>query len=229
MLLTNSGATLGVPKITMLDGCINDGSVAFFNIINNTLLNYLYWFLKSQTGLLRKISQGAGQPNLNTQIVKNILIPLPAFEEQIQIVNKLESSFTLIEHLEESLSTGLQKAYAFKQAMLRKAFKGELVPQIANDEPAAELLSRISSEKDAFLNARIEAVKKKPKRRRTMENNKSILEILKDTDTPIDAKDLWQKSMHKDDIEAFYAELKELMDKISVVTTGKKTQIELDK
>src|SRR5687768_1023535 len=48
LLLTNSGATLGVPKITMIGGCINDGSVALLKV-EYPLKLYLYYYLKSQT------------------------------------------------------------------------------------------------------------------------------------------------------------------------------------
>ncbi len=41
LLLTNSGATLGVPKITMIGGCINDGSVALLGL-EEPLKSYLY-------------------------------------------------------------------------------------------------------------------------------------------------------------------------------------------
>ncbi|MFO0877416.1 MAG: hypothetical protein U0840_08580 [Gemmataceae bacterium] len=43
LLLTNSGATLGVPKITMIGGCINDGSVALLDV-DYPLKLYLYYF-----------------------------------------------------------------------------------------------------------------------------------------------------------------------------------------
>ena len=70
LLLSNSGATLGVPKITRIRGCINDGSVAFYNLsINQEFLLYLF---KGRTFELRKQMQGYGQPNLNTTIVKGI-------------------------------------------------------------------------------------------------------------------------------------------------------------
>ena len=46
-LLSNSGATLGVPKITKIKGCINDGSLAFLDISCN--MDYLYYVLKSRT------------------------------------------------------------------------------------------------------------------------------------------------------------------------------------
>ena len=85
MLLTNSGATLGVPKIIKIGGCINDGSVAFLYLDEKVKL-YLYCFLKSQTTKMRGIKQGAAQPNLNTTIGGHIIFSVAVIDEQEQIV-----------------------------------------------------------------------------------------------------------------------------------------------
>lgn len=67
LLLTNSGATLGVPKITHIGGCINDGVAALLDVAYPLKL-YLLYFLRTQTEGLRGVNQGAAQPNLNTTI-----------------------------------------------------------------------------------------------------------------------------------------------------------------
>ena len=85
LLLTNSGATLGVPKITTFSTTFNDGIAAFL-YINKEIQLYLYWFLKSKTDSFRKIDQGAAQPNLNTDLIKSIPIPLPPLTEQKRII-----------------------------------------------------------------------------------------------------------------------------------------------
>ena len=90
LLLTNSGNTLGIPKITEIAGCINDGIVAFLNI-NYNLKKFLYYFLFSITMKLRNIKQGAAQPNLNTQIIKDIIFPLPKVNEMKRITDIFEA------------------------------------------------------------------------------------------------------------------------------------------
>src|SRR4030066_1404662 len=62
LLLTNSGATLGVPKITLIGGCINDGVAALLEV-GDPLKMYLLHHLSSLTESLRSINQGAAQPN----------------------------------------------------------------------------------------------------------------------------------------------------------------------
>lgn len=88
LVLSNSGATLGVPKVTLITGCINDGSVAFFDLKVEQM--YLLYVFKSRTLELRKQMQGYGQPNLNTSIIKSIVIPLPHPEEQKSICEYLD-------------------------------------------------------------------------------------------------------------------------------------------
>ncbi|MBK8657177.1 MAG: hypothetical protein IPN20_25500 [Haliscomenobacter sp.] len=47
LLMSNSGATLGVPKILNIGGCINDGSVAFLNLNPKISINFYitFWLL----------------------------------------------------------------------------------------------------------------------------------------------------------------------------------------
>jgi len=145
-LLTNSGATLGVPKVTKIGGCINDGSVAILNL-NETLKVFLYYYLSTQTKSLRQINQGAAQPNLNTGIVKNLQIPLPPFNEQLKIAEKIESYLAVINNEDKILHMTLKCSDRLRQSILKHAFEGRLIPQDPNDEPAFMLLERIKAEK----------------------------------------------------------------------------------
>ena len=144
LLLTNSGATLGVPKITAIEGCINDGSVALLDL-KEPLKQYLYWFLKSQTEVLRNLNRGAAQPNLNTGIVKAIQLCLPPEKEQSEIVRRVETLFAFADRLEARLQAARTAAERLTPSLLAKAFRGELVPQDPADEPAAELLKRLAA------------------------------------------------------------------------------------
>lgn len=142
LLLTNSGATLGVPKITSIDGCINDGSVALLGLAEPTK-SFLYWKLRSLTFKLRALNQGAAQPNLNTSIVKSIDVELPSKEEQAEIVRRIESLFALAATIEARYEAAREKVERLTPALLAKAFRGELMPRDPNDEPASELLARL--------------------------------------------------------------------------------------
>ena len=165
LLLTNSGATLGVPKITDIGGCINDGSVGLLEV-DQPLKEFLYWFLTTQTNVLRATNQGAAQPNLNTDIVRRISVPLCAQSEMREIAGRLSAVVDLVRQQRLSVDHALHQSSAQRQNILRAAFAGQLVPQDLNDEPASVLLERIRAERAE--QARGIAIKK-PRGRKTKE------------------------------------------------------------
>ena len=90
VLLSNSGATLGVPKILGIIAGANDGIAAFLDLKDSVSPEYLYFFLQSKTNDFReRIAPGVGQPNLNTELIGGYLIPLPPLPEQIEIARIL--------------------------------------------------------------------------------------------------------------------------------------------
>ncbi len=68
--------------------------------------------------------------------------------EQQEIASRVESLLAKADKIEAQYNKA--KAYLDKlpQALLAKAFRGELVPQDPNDEPASVLLEQIRAEKD---------------------------------------------------------------------------------
>ncbi|MBS3913421.1 MAG: restriction endonuclease subunit S [Bacteroidetes bacterium] len=145
LLLTNSGATLGVPKICMIDATMNDGVAAFLNLDKRSNL-YCYYFWESKTGELRRINQGAAQPNLNTDIIKNYVIPYCSFEMQQKVVSQIESRLSVCDKILETIETSLQQSQALRLSIIKKGFEGKLVKQNAKDESAEILLAKIRAE-----------------------------------------------------------------------------------
>ena len=121
LLLTNSGATLGVPKISLIGGCINDGVAALLDV-DYPLKHYLVNFLRTKTMSLRRINQGAAQPNLNTSIIKAMVVPLPPSEEQHRIVAEVDRLLSIAREAEVEVETNLKRAANLRQSILGKAF-----------------------------------------------------------------------------------------------------------
>lgn len=97
----------------------------------------------------QEIIHGVGRPRLNVREIKAIMIPLAPFPEQARIVSEVERRFSVIDELEATVQTNLQRAERLKQSILKRAFEGKLVPQDPKDEPASVLLDRIKAERAA--------------------------------------------------------------------------------
>lgn len=123
LLLSNSGATLGVPKITNIEGCINDGSVAFIDLKINK--DYLLYLFSCRTNELRKQMQGYGQPNLNTTIVKEIKIPLPTSKEQLEIADCLDKKCELIDKTIEDRQNAIDKLQEYRKSLIYEVVTGK--------------------------------------------------------------------------------------------------------
>lgn len=121
LLLTNSGATLGVPKISRIKACMNDGVAVLRQFHSFPLNDFAYLYLHSQTDSFRKVNQGMGQPNLNTPIIAGWFFPLPPLAEQQRIVAKVDELMQLCDRLETQLTTTQSKKRSLLEAVLHLA------------------------------------------------------------------------------------------------------------
>ncbi len=96
---------------------------------------------------LEKFANGSTMANLNLKILKGVPIPLPSLEEQTVIFEKADSLFSIADQIEARYEAAKAQLDQLPQAILAKVFRGELVPQNPNDEPASVLLERIQTEK----------------------------------------------------------------------------------
>ena len=97
LILSNSG-TICVPKILAVDGCVHDGFVAFPDLTKNVDILYLYYYFDFiRPKIMDQNKQGITQVNLNTDIVRNIIVPLSPLAEQHRIVSKVEELFTKLD------------------------------------------------------------------------------------------------------------------------------------
>jgi type I restriction enzyme, S subunit len=88
-----------------------------------------------------------GQANVNGSKLKAFGIPLPPPEEQIEILKRINSAFARADRLEAEAARARALLHRLEAAVLAKAFKGELVPQDPNDEPASVLIERIRAQR----------------------------------------------------------------------------------
>jgi type I restriction enzyme S subunit len=103
---------------------------------------YLYFALQGTD--LRLNMSSTAQPVISGQKIYPLSFNLPTLPDQIEIVRRVETLFAFADRLEARLQTVQTAADRLTPSLLAKAFRGELVPQDPNDEPASELLKRLA-------------------------------------------------------------------------------------
>jgi len=127
LLYSNSGATLGVPKLLRMDACANDGVVGFENLASTLSTDFLYWFLRALTPTIRDlVKQGSGQPNLNTDIVGSIRIGLPPVDEQVAIVDSIKATENAFSTLSAQCSGAIDRLKERRAALISAAVTGKI-------------------------------------------------------------------------------------------------------
>jgi len=111
--------------------------------------------------------KGVAVRHLHLEDIRRLPTALPSLPEQQEIVRLLDELFEVIERNERELDAALQRSEALRQAILKKAFTGRLVPQSPADEPASALLARLRQKVVAYpeqTNKRLEMVAESPAR-----------------------------------------------------------------
>lgn len=87
--------------------------------------------------------------SINLTKLRAFPVPLPPSAEQRRIVEELQRQLDYIAATESCCRASQVRADRLRQAILKRAFEGKLVPQNPNDEPASVLLERIGAERAA--------------------------------------------------------------------------------
>ena len=116
---------------------------------------YVYYFIYLQKESNSLASIGTAMPGLSANRLKSLLIPLPPLAEQNRITNKLKDVFTEVEKYDKAqerhnlLNSSLNDV--IRKSILQEAIQGKLVPQIAEEGTAQELLEQIKIEKQKLV------------------------------------------------------------------------------
>jgi type I restriction enzyme S subunit len=114
---------------------------------------------------------GATRPRVNTKQLRDAPVPLCSPPEQQEVMNEIESRFSVLDELEKAVELGLKQAESLRQSILKKAFEGRLLSEAELTavrespayEPAVKLLERIHHERQ---NAEVAKPKRSPKRKK---------------------------------------------------------------
>lgn len=113
---------------------------------------FVFYFIVQpifRTTAIPFMTGAVGQKRIPADYLRDYIIPVPTLDEQKRIVAEIERRFERADELEQVVADALADSEKMKQAVLKKAFRGELVEQNPDDEPAAVLLDRIRAERAA--------------------------------------------------------------------------------
>jgi type I restriction enzyme S subunit len=108
---------------------------------------YAEFFLRTAKERISQFAPATAQKNINLEILAAVRLPVAPLDEQNEIVRRIESAFAHVDRLAREAKRALELVGRLDEAILAKAFRGELVPQDENDEPAEYLLARIRAER----------------------------------------------------------------------------------
>lgn len=92
-----------------------------------------------------RLTQGVAQQKISLERFRTLALPVPPLEEQRRILGRIEEQLSVELAVRTLTASSIQRATRLRQAVLRQAFAGALVPQNPSDEPASKLLERISA------------------------------------------------------------------------------------
>lgn len=126
-----------------------------FEGLDSEYLNYCLNSIYAKEFCLRVKTDGVSQSNINAQKLGKFEVPFCSKEEQQEIVLRVETFFKLADEVEKRVATAMVRAEKLNQAILAKAFRGELVPteaELAKNEgrsyePATALLAKLKAQR----------------------------------------------------------------------------------
>ena len=138
---------------------------------------FLYRLLSAPQVVDQALAVATGTAQLTVPLsgLRELKIPLPSLDEQRLIAQRIETAFSWIKRLASEATSARKLIDHLDQAVLAKAFRGELVPQDPNDEPASVLLERIRGEGAATpAKVKMRGPKQVARQRRPTRSAKSI-------------------------------------------------------
>ena len=111
--------------------------------------DFIWHLINSRRFIDHAVTQATGSdlPHISSNDILTTPVPLPPIAEQREVARQVTRAFTWIDRLASEATNARKLIDHLDQTILAKAFRGELVPQDPNDEPASVLLERIKTER----------------------------------------------------------------------------------
>ena len=144
-------ANIAESAILGFEACFPDSIVGFLTDASHCDVHFIEFFIRTAKEDLKRYAPATAQKNINLRTLSQLGIVLPPLAEQHRIVAEVERQLSVVQELEATVEANLKRAERLRQAILKQAFEGKLVPQDPNDEPASALLERIRTAREGRI------------------------------------------------------------------------------
>jgi type I restriction enzyme S subunit len=238
LLVVNIGAGTGNNVLIDVDFEFSFKNIAIVKRPNYIAPGYMqYYFESAKQRIFQDQAKGGAQPFLSLTMLNDVPFALPPQCEQTEIVRRVEELFAFADRIEQKANVALERVNNLTQSILAKAFRGELTtdwraanPELISGENSAEaLLERIKAER--------EALKSKPKPKRTAVKKKSgsrmskkitkVTDALKQAGKPLTGQQLLAEAGYPSDSST--EQLEQFFLDIRYALTIEKSIVKLDR
>lgn len=170
LIVEGNGSLEKVGRVAMWSGqienCVHQNHLIRWRSNGPSPHWVLTWLLSStgRSALMERASTTTGLYTLSISKVSSVPIRLPGYEEQEEIIRRVSALHQFAERTFQRYSKAVAHSQRLGSLTLSKAFRGELIPQDPNDEPASALLARIAAQRNASAHAAHPARRGRPPR-----------------------------------------------------------------
>jgi type I restriction enzyme S subunit len=124
--------------------CLLVQRVARFKPIDAKFTAFLYLAVQTRDFIRHVLAGQTGTqlPHISGQGIATFSFAIPPLAEQAEIVAEVDRRLSVADAAEKQVEAALQRTSRLRQAILKRAFEGKLVPQDPADEPVERLVER---------------------------------------------------------------------------------------
>lgn len=216
------GRLIKIPK--EMDGANITQDTARLSLSDQVVADYIYYALLSDSvqRRMRNAIRGVAVRGINIGDVRALQIPIPSFDEQIEIVRQIEQFFIYADYIEQKTQISQERVNKLTQSILAKAFRGQLTEQwrkenpdlISGENSAAALIEKIKAEREILKNQpKIKKTSMEKKVAKTMAIEIKVFDALKEAGKPLSGQQLFSAAGYPGDssteqLERFFLDVR---------------------
>lgn len=117
------GASVGNLSLSMIDACVNQACCVLKKPTIN--LKFSFYIFKAVKDYLTRKAVGGGQPNISQETIKQLWLPIPSADEQIEISNYLDEKCRSVDALIAKKQQYLIEIKNYKKSLIYEYVTGK--------------------------------------------------------------------------------------------------------